>query len=94
MMKTVFSWYFLNPSRQEAERALLINDNPSGTFLIRPSENYVGHFTLSVKDWDGANGSKVKHYKIKLESDGGFSIGKKTYPDLPSIVQEHSSECE
>jgi SH2 domain len=85
----------LNSSRKEAERALLVKENPRGTFLIRPSEQNPGGFSLSVKDWDASRGFIVKHYRINILNFDGYSIGKNTpYPDLPSLVAGHSSESE
>lgn len=46
----------------------------------------------SVKDRKNDNEFAVKRYKI-LRDENGFSIGsKQKYPDLKSLIEEHSSE--
>lgn len=46
---TFCSWYFGKLSRKDAERQLLSNGNPRGTFLIRESETTKGNFYLGQK---------------------------------------------
>lgn len=40
------SWFFENVSRKEADKLLLAEENPRGTFLIRPSEHNPNGFSL------------------------------------------------
>lgn len=94
MYKNNFSWFFENISRKEAEKLLLGDENqPRGTFLIRPSEHNPNGYSLSVKDWEAHRGYHVKHYKIKPLDNGGFYIStNKTYDSLPELVMAYSSK--
>jgi len=47
-----FLWYVGRIPRQAAERQLMNNLNPIGSFLIRESESRHGDFSLSVRDID------------------------------------------
>lgn len=88
------SWFFENVSRKEADKLLLANENPRGTFLVRPSEHNPNGFSLSVKDWEESRGYHVKHYKIKPLDNGGYYIAtNQTFPSLPALVMAYSSEC-
>lgn len=73
---------------------LLVDENPRGTFLVRPSEHNPRGYSLSVKDWEDGRGHHVKHYKIKPLDNGGFFIAtNQTFPSLPALVMAYSSEC-
>lgn len=68
-------------------------NQPRGTFLIRPSEHNPNGYSLSVKDWEAHRGYHVKHYKIKPLDNGGFYIStNKTYDSLPELVMAYSSK--
>lgn len=89
----VFSWFFENVSRKETEKLLLSEENPRGTFLIRPSEHDPNGYSLSIKDWEEYRGYHVKHYKIKPLDNGGFYIStNKTFRNLPELVEAYSSK--
>lgn len=89
----VFSWFFENVSRKEAGKLLLVDENPRGTFLVRPSEHNPRGYSLSVKDWEEGRGHHVKHYKIKPLDNGGFFIAtNQTFPTLPALVMAYSSK--
>ncbi|GBP08994.1 Tyrosine-protein kinase Src64B [Eumeta japonica] len=49
-------WFFENVLRKEADKLLLAEENPRGTFLVRPSEHNPNGFSLSVKDWEDGRG--------------------------------------
>ncbi|KAI4486778.1 hypothetical protein M0804_006148 [Polistes exclamans] len=86
-------WFFENVSRKEAGKLLLVDENPRGTFLVRPSEHNPRGYSLSVKDWEEGRGHHVKHYKIKPLDNGGFFIAtNQTFPTLPALVMAYSSE--
>lgn len=88
-----FSWFFENVSRKEADKLLLAEENPRGTFLVRPSEHNPNGFSLSVKDWEDGRGYHVKHYKIKPLDNGGYYIAtNQTFPSLQALVLAYSSE--
>ena len=92
MICLIFSWFFENVSRKEADKLLLAEENPRGTFLIRPSEHNVHGFSLSVKDWEESRGYHVKHYKIKPLDNGGYFIAtNQTFPSLPALVMAYTS---
>lgn len=89
------SWFFENVSRKEAGKLLLVDENPRGTFLVRPSEHNPRGYSLSVKDWEEGRGHHVKHYKIKPLDNGGFFIAtNQTFPTLPALVMAYSSKLE
>lgn len=80
-------------SRKEADKLLLAEVNPRGTFLVRPAEHNPHGFSLSVKDWEEGRGYHVKHYKIKPLDNGGFYIAtNQTFPSLPALVMSYTSE--
>lgn len=89
------SWFFENVSRKEAGKLLLVDENPRGTFLVRPSEHNPRGYSLSVKDWEEGRGHHVKHYKIKPLDNGGFFIAtNQTFPTLPALVMAYSSKLD
>ncbi|MFT7819284.1 tyrosine-protein kinase Fyn isoform X2 [Arapaima gigas] len=86
-------WYFGKLGRKDAERQLLSNGNPRGTFLIRESETTKGAFSLSIRDWDDVKGEHVKHYKIrKLDSGGYYITTRAQFETLQQLVQHYSAE--
>lgn len=88
-----FSWFFENISRKEADKLLLAEENPRGTYLVRPSEHNPHGYSLSVKDWEEHRGYHVKHYKIKPLDNGGYYIStNKTFTSLIELVQAYSSK--
>ncbi|XP_047026651.1 tyrosine-protein kinase Src64B isoform X2 [Helicoverpa armigera] len=88
------SWFFPHVSRKEADKLLLAESNPRGTFLVRPAEHNPHGFSLSVKDWEEGRGYHVKHYKIKPLDNGGFYIAtNQTFPSLPALVMSYTSLC-
>lgn len=93
-----FSWYFGKVSRKEAEKLLMSEDEPRGTFLVRDSEHNPSGYSLSVKDWDQPRGYHVKHYKVKPVTDattmtvqGYFIATNQTFPTLPALVLAYTS---
>lgn len=73
----------------------MAEENPRGTFLVRPSEHNPNGFSLSVKDWEDGRGYHVKHYKIKPLDNGGFYIAtNQTFSSLPALVMAYSSKCD
>lgn len=89
----LFSWFFENVLRKEADKLLLAEENPRGTFLVRPSEHNPNGFSLSVKDWEDGRGYHVKHYRIKPLDNGGYYIAtNQTFPSLQALVMAYSSK--
>lgn len=82
-------WYFGKMGRKDAERQLLAQNNPRGTFLIRESETTKGAYSLSIRDWDDAKGDHVKHYKIRKLDNGGYYITTRTQFDTVNQLVEH-----
>lgn len=88
-----YSWFFGKVSRKEAEKLLMCEENPRGTFLVRDSEHNPHGYSLSVKDWEETRGYHVKHYKIKPLDKGGYYIAtSQTFPTLPALVLAYTSE--
>ncbi|XP_051729806.1 tyrosine-protein kinase Fgr isoform X4 [Ctenopharyngodon idella] len=85
-------WYFGKMGRKDAERQLLAQNNPRGTFLIRESETTKGAYSLSIRDWDDAKGDHVKHYKIRKLDNGGYYITTRTQFDTVQQLVEHYTE--
>lgn len=89
----IFSWFFENVSRKEADKLLLAEDNPRGTFLVRPSEHNPNGYSLSVKDWEETRGYHVKHYKIKPMDNGNYYIAtNQIFPSLQALVMAYTSK--
>ncbi|EEZ99753.2 tyrosine-protein kinase Src64B [Tribolium castaneum] len=87
-------WFFENVSRKEAEKLLLAEENPRGTFLVRPSEHNPNGYSLSVKDWEEIREYHVKHYKIKPLDNGGFYIStNKTFLTLVELVNAYTKNA-
>lgn len=83
-------WFFEKISRKEAEKLLSAEENPRGTFLVRPSEHNPNGYSLSVKDWEEYRKYHVKHYKIKPLDNGGFYIStNKTFDTLAELVNSY-----
>ncbi|XP_072571388.1 tyrosine-protein kinase HCK-like [Paramormyrops kingsleyae] len=86
-------WFFKGLSRKDAERQLLVTDNPVGAFLIRDSETTKGSYSLSVKDYDAQSGNSVKHYKIRTLDNGGFYISPRiTFATLQDLVTHYKKQ--
>lgn len=80
-------------SRKEADKLLLAEDNPRGTFLVRPSEHNPNGYSLSVKDWEETRGYHVKHYKIKPMDNGSYYIAtNQIFPSLQALVMAYTSK--
>lgn len=72
---------------------MLAEENPRGTFLVRPSEHNPNGYSLSVKDWEDGRGYHVKHYRIKPLDNGGYYIAtNQTFPSLQALVMAYSSK--
>ncbi|XP_068768614.1 tyrosine-protein kinase HCK isoform X2 [Struthio camelus] len=82
-------WFFKSISRKDAERQLLGPGNGIGSFMIRDSETSRGCYSLSVRDGDDAQGSTVKHYKIRTLDSGGFYISPRSHFDTLQELVEH-----
>ncbi|CAD7003281.1 unnamed protein product [Ceratitis capitata] len=87
-------WFFENVLRKEADKLLLAEENPRGTFLVRPSEHNPNGYSLSVKDWEDGRGYHVKHYRIKPLDNGGYYIAtNQTFPSLQALVMAYSKNA-
>ncbi|KAJ4449660.1 Tyrosine-protein kinase Src64B [Periplaneta americana] len=87
-------WFFTKVSRKEAEKLLLSEDNPRGTFLVRHSEHNPQGYSLSVKDWEETRGYHVKHYKIKPLDNGGYYIAtNQTFATLQALVLAYTKNA-
>ena len=80
---SLYSWYFGDVARAEAEKWLLIAGNPSGTFLVRTSSSQKNSLSLSLRDGEG-----IKHYRIRRLDDGGYFIAsRRTFQTLRVSLQ-------
>ncbi|XP_047663837.1 tyrosine-protein kinase Fgr isoform X4 [Tachysurus fulvidraco] len=87
-------WYFGKMGRKDAERQLLGQNNPRGTFLIRESETTKGAYSLSIRDCDEAKGDHVKHYKIRKLDNGGYYITTRSqFETVQELVQHYSDRA-
>ncbi|XP_074917056.1 tyrosine-protein kinase Fgr isoform X2 [Chelonoidis abingdonii] len=83
-------WYFGKMGRKDAERQLLCQGNPRGTFLIRESETTKGAYSLSIRDCDETKGDHVKHYKIRKLDNGGYYITTRAqFETIQELVQHY-----
>lgn len=85
------SWFFGFMSRADATE-LLLNNNTTGTFLVRESTTAKGDLVLSVKESD----DKVSHYIInRISPEKGqqvcFQIGEKIFLEIPSLLAFYMS---
>lgn len=87
-----FSWFFENITRREAEKYLLAEENPQGTFLIRPSERSIDQYALSIKDWEIGVGYQTRHYKIQCNENMYYITKHYQYPTLQALVAAYRSE--
>uniref|UniRef100_A0AAY4C716 Tyrosine-protein kinase n=1 Tax=Denticeps clupeoides TaxID=299321 RepID=A0AAY4C716_9TELE len=87
-------WYFGKIGRKDAERQLLSQNNPRGTFLIRESETTKGAYSLSIRDWDDVKADHVKHYKIrKLDNDGYYITTRTQFDTVQQLVQHYTERA-
>lgn len=88
-------WFFPRINRREAEKLLLSENYPRGTFLVRHSEQAQTGYSLSIRDEDKNKGQHVKHYRIKTLDNGGYFVAKrhpfKTMIDLISFYSNNQN---
>ncbi|GMR53684.1 hypothetical protein PMAYCL1PPCAC_23879, partial [Pristionchus mayeri] len=89
-------WYAGKIPRNRAERLVLANNLPRGTFLIREREADQREFALTIRDSEDGRLPSVKHYKIKrLDYEGGFYITtRRTFKNLKELVAYYSEMCD
>ena len=85
-------WFAGRIARNRAERLVLANNLPKGTFLIREREAETREYALTIRDSDDQHGGTVKHYKIKrLDGEGGYFITtRRTFPTLRDLVNYYT----
>ena len=90
----IFSYFFDNISRIEADNLLLAEKNKIGTFLIRPSEQTSNGYTLFVKDWDNSRSFHIKHYKIKPSEDATFFfiVTNRKFSSIAELIAAYKSK--
>ncbi|CAJ0577687.1 unnamed protein product, partial [Mesorhabditis spiculigera] len=90
-------WFAGKIPRNRAERLVLSQNLPKGTFLIREREAETREYALTIRDSDDGRGAgTVKHYKIKrLDHDQGFFITtRRTFRTLRELVEYYSELCD
>uniref|UniRef100_A0AAF5DC98 Tyrosine-protein kinase n=1 Tax=Strongyloides stercoralis TaxID=6248 RepID=A0AAF5DC98_STRER len=85
-------WFAGKIPRNRAEKLVLSNNLPKGTFLIRERETDIKEYALTIRDSDDGRVGSVKHYKIKkLDGDKGYFITtKRTFQTLTDLVSYYS----
>ena len=84
-MLILFSWFFGNIKRAEAEKKLLNNGLPTGTFLVRKAESSPGNFSLSIR-----HGESIKHYRVRTLDIGGYFIdARASFTHLHELVNHY-----
>jgi hypothetical protein len=85
-------WWF-NIDRREADKQLLMQGNPQGTFLIRPSQDRKS-YALSIRDFDSEkNDVTIKHYRIRKKDTGGVFISpKRVFENNIALVDHYRSQ--
>lgn len=87
-----FSWFFENATRQMADRLLLAEDNPPGTFMVRPSEGRPNELTLSLKSHDPSVGYRTMNYRIYWRDNSVFVTADYKYPTLHAFITAYRSK--
>jgi hypothetical protein len=88
-------WWFAI-DRREADKQLMLQGNPRGTFLIRNSQDKAS-YALSVRDFNETTREvTIKHYRIrKLDNGGGVFISpKKIFADLLQLVDHYHNAAD
>ncbi len=89
-----YRWFAGRIARHRAERLVLQNNLPRGTFLIREREADTREYALTIRDSDDQRGGTVKHYKIKRldNNDGFFITTRRTFPALRDLVEYYTGK--
>lgn len=78
----MYRWFITGLSRSDIDKMLYKKINQQGSFVVRPSDTYLGDFSLAVKD-----GKQICHYLIRRLCSGNFLISVRiTFPSLLSLV--------
>eukprot|EP00039_Didymoeca_costata_P022392 m.4383 g.4383 ORF g.4383 m.4383 type:complete len:438 (+) comp2971_c0_seq1:119-1432(+) len=74
-------WYHESISRREAE-LLLYQRGRKGSFLVRPSQETQGQFSVSVN-----GGDRVKHFRIlRNQQNGKYEFGERKFATISDLV--------
>uniref|UniRef100_A0A914H770 Tyrosine-protein kinase n=1 Tax=Globodera rostochiensis TaxID=31243 RepID=A0A914H770_GLORO len=89
-------WFSGRIPRGVAERLVVDNHLPIGTFLIREREVDHLEYALTIRDIDEGHGPCVKHYKIKRADDGQsyFIAHRVTFKSLDALVGYYSERAD
>ena len=79
--------------RREADKQLMLQGNPKGTFLIRASSDKKC-YALSILDYnDITQQFAIKHYRVRTMDNGGCYISaKRTFNSLLELVAHYKSK--
>ena len=82
----LFSWFFEDLTRSEAERLLQIDGLPTGTFLIRKRKTArISNLALSLRDE-----TKILHFLIvKLDNGGYYLKSTVIFQNLHDLVAHY-----
>lgn len=93
-----FSYFFKDTTRLEAIKLLMNPENPLGTFLVRPSESFLGDCAISVKILKKKSETPtINHYRIKNVKYNGvtyhYIADGKVYSSINELIQQYTSGC-
>jgi len=82
-------WWF-PIDRRETDKLLLLQGNPRGTFLVRPSSD-LRSYAMSIRDFDEEKKDiTIKHYRIRKMDNGGCYISpKKTFSNMLELIEHY-----
>ena len=85
----LFSWFFGDIKRSEANKLLLQQGNPNGAFLIRStSDKKTQKVVLSLR-----NNYTVKHYKIQCLDNGNYYIKSTlTFQTIQELIAHYKQD--
>lgn len=79
-------WYHPHLTRHAAD-CMLIDNAPEGSYLLRPSQDGEGPYSISIK-----LSSSVQHVRVTLTTDGGYKFGNSTFHSVESFRKHFEVE--
>ena len=79
-------WYHPHLTRHAAD-CMLIDNAPEGSYLLRPSQDGEGPYSISIK-----LSSSVQHVRVTLTTDGGYRFGNSTFHSVESFKKHFEVE--
>lgn len=82
----VYEWYHAQITPEDTIKRL--NEAGLGSWLVKPSENTKGHFTLHVY----CEKQTINKFKIEYTSDHKYFIGGREFISVDDIIQRYKTE--